>query len=214
MDKCKYSKMRIHSTDLRPFKEITKMIGDIRNYRENEGLWSKFKQDNKEIISRLSKITTCDAYADYLISIIDSDPFTSKNQRVTKKQMESANITVDNLKHMIIQVCKDDTHDTMGFFNKFVSILKNDKPPANSNENNYIYTLQIAMYHDIYTFLRMMRTFKKVKNGEQRNIIFYGGNLHVKNLEILLEYTGFVKVFTSTPITDTCIGVDVKNNIF
>lgn len=203
-DLCPFKMSRVHSTDIRPFTEYTKMSNKLR-FEMSDDSWDELKKQHAKLIDTLKTIKNCNDYVDFILKMI----YQYKNPIL--KELQRSGVDLDRLLNAVKHICEK--HNSLLYVRDFITILSNEKPPVINMIYNqeFVTTIeeQISVLHDIYTVLRML---KPINLQPQKNIIFYGGNAHVDNLIVLLEYFGFhIIENNSQEIEHRC--VKIKNDI-
>ena len=111
--KCDYKRMRIHSTDLRPFTQMGKiqdMLSKRRGFTAEE--WVDFKNKYREDLEVMRDVKTCKDYAEYVLNL----SYDIKKP-VLQKQITKSGITIPKIKEAIINVCN--AKDTLRWMESF-----------------------------------------------------------------------------------------------
>lgn len=196
-DKCSYKNVRVHSTDLRPFEDLSNMASRLR-LPFTETTFIQFKEQYKNTIKELSDVKNCEQYTMYILNRL-------KSKKIFLKQLKKTIII--NLKHLkivISDLCKKT--NAIYYLMEFLNIVNSDIPPVGlifDQKSTDILQNQLSILHDVYTFLRMIRPFD---SKPQKTIIFYGGLAHMENLKYMFEAIKFKeKKNTSKTINKGCL---------
>ena len=200
---CHFYNSRIHSTDLRPFHDMSKLSNELSRPIESDKDWKSIKEKYKDTIDKIVNIKNCKDYTEYIIKNL--------HERTTK-QLKLSGIPEIVLSKAIFKVCSE--QNIMKYLNMFKELIVSENKPDTTLylfEEEYIMLIEhpFAIIHDIYTFLRMLTPMdKKI----QKNIIFYGGSLHTMFLTILLKEAGFREVNNnSIQLADRCLQIKNKS---
>ena len=200
---CHFYNSRIHSTDLRPFHDMSKLSNELSRPIESDKDWKSIKEKYKDTIDKIVNIKNCKDYTEYIIKNL--------HERITK-QLKLSGIPEIVLSKAIFKVCSE--QNIMKYLNMFKELIVSENKPDTTLylfEEEYIMLIEhpFAIIHDIYTFLRMLTPMdKKI----QKNIIFYGGSLHTMFLTILLKEAGFREVNNnSIQLADRCLQIKNKS---
>jgi len=200
---CHFYNTRIHSTDLRPFHNMSRLSDELSRPITSDKKWRNIKKKYNNTIIQIRNINNCEEYSEYIIKNLHTK---------VKKQMKLSGIGSIVLSKAISKVC--DEQNIMKYLNMFKELIVSENKPDTDlylfNEE-YIKLVEhpFAIIHDIYTFLRMR---KPIEGKIQKNIIFYGGSLHTMFLTILLKEVGFMEVSNNSKhLADRCLQIENKS---
>lgn len=193
--RCVYRNTRMHYTDVRPLYKLEDMARRIPLIKNTEQ-WEGFKEKFEDEIKDLSIIHDCSSYTNYIYNkVLESKSII--------KQLEKNGIPKEMFASLIEKVCSHFSLDRYAekYYHMLISpelpkawLQKNpngDEPDNVEQDLSDILQSQLAILHDLYTFLRMI---KKMDGQYQQNIIFYGGLAHYEMLRLLLSDVGFVQI--------------------
>lgn len=195
--KCRYKNSRIHSTDIRPFHVYADMTRAMQ-FKMTRPEWEAFRKKYAKLMNSLASIKNCKDYVGYILSL---------PRRSIIKQIEKSGIRGNDLRQAIFVACKK--RQAVEYVKGLVSIFSSPDPPiaaSFSQEMTDLMQEQITILHDVYTFLRMIKPMNK---QVQRNVVFYGGQAHVDNLEEMLKVVGFrIIPNNSERVAQRCLKLD------
>lgn len=232
-EKCQYKCVRIHYVDIRfiddfPDLDIDETNTNIKNILLQVKEFLKFDTDYLRILKKEREKTDCEEIKLYIDSVIKNHKYIYNTYKYEdfKELYESL---YDNVK---LDVPKEEVKTTFEcireIYRLFSIFIIQGKNIDRYVIINMIRFQELVKYLqsdgnwklvDAYTLARMFRSFKKDKNRisiAPRNIIFYGGLEHARNMTNILESMGFEKyIFESVLIGEEypfCIDISGINN--
>jgi hypothetical protein len=173
----------MHYTDVRPFIITQKFATAVNNLRDMSDIGNiNNNSDFMSELEKMEKVTDITSYVTYI---------TEKFGNPIIKQMKKVGITPGTLSQFIEKCCSK--MYCIEYLNKFVMLVKSKQLPEKylkssdwRQELSDITQNQIFILHDIYIFLRMLKSY-------QNTIIFYGGLQHYEMLKCFFIQNGYVE---------------------